>query len=284
MRTFTRAITGALFLSIPSMASAYGPLIVGGTTLMFNGGLNTTTGGFHYYNGYGSYSDVADNGSRVDLLIGAGAGGFVEASGSGNTESNAYGSFQYNFRVDGSGPLNAFGMVEMRVTTKGITNTTGFYQALAGISLTPDPLYSFDYYLPIAFSFNAKSCSGSTSNCTGGFNGADGWDVTDFVFYMWPNRDYTLTMGASVEQRQPDSYSISHGGPGTLRSGTAYAYVDPVIKIAPGVSGFTISNGGPSMQPVGGVPEPSSWAMLIAGFGLVGGLSRRRRSLPRAAG
>jgi hypothetical protein len=28
---------------------------------------------------------------------------------------------------------------------------------------------------------------------------------------------------------------------------------------------------------VNGVPEPSSWAMLIAGFGLVGAASRRRR-------
>ena len=28
--------------------------------------------------------------------------------------------------------------------------------------------------------------------------------------------------------------------------------------------------------PVGGVPEPSSWIVLIAGFGLVGGTARRR--------
>ncbi len=30
-------------------------------------------------------------------------------------------------------------------------------------------------------------------------------------------------------------------------------------------------------DPLGGVPEPSSWAMLIAGFGLVGASMRRRR-------
>jgi hypothetical protein len=34
----------------------------------------------------------------------------------------------------------------------------------------------------------------------------------------------------------------------------------------------------PGEPPVGGVPEPASWAMLIAGFGLVGGLQRRRRT------
>jgi hypothetical protein len=33
----------------------------------------------------------------------------------------------------------------------------------------------------------------------------------------------------------------------------------------------------------GGVPEPTSWAMLIAGFGLVGGAARRRRSNVQAA-
>ncbi|WP_439546238.1 PEPxxWA-CTERM sorting domain-containing protein [Sandarakinorhabdus sp.] len=33
----------------------------------------------------------------------------------------------------------------------------------------------------------------------------------------------------------------------------------------------------PQIDVAGGVPEPSSWAMLIAGFGLVGVFSRRRR-------
>lgn len=34
---------------------------------------------------------------------------------------------------------------------------------------------------------------------------------------------------------------------------------------------------------LGGVPEPTSWAMLIAGFGLVGATLRRRRSVAVAA-
>ncbi|NJC09692.1 PEPxxWA-CTERM sorting domain-containing protein [Polymorphobacter fuscus] len=36
-------------------------------------------------------------------------------------------------------------------------------------------------------------------------------------------------------------------------------------------------------DPVGGVPEPASWAMLITGFGLVGAAARRRRSVAVAA-
>ncbi|TPE59534.1 PEP-CTERM sorting domain-containing protein [Sandaracinobacter neustonicus] len=41
----------------------------------------------------------------------------------------------------------------------------------------------------------------------------------------------------------------------------------------------------PPVQPpvVGGVPEPATWAMLIAGFGLVGSVARRRRAVPTAA-
>jgi hypothetical protein len=34
-----------------------------------------------------------------------------------------------------------------------------------------------------------------------------------------------------------------------------------------------------SVGPVSGVPEPENWAMLIAGFGLVGAVSRRRRAV-----
>jgi hypothetical protein len=39
----------------------------------------------------------------------------------------------------------------------------------------------------------------------------------------------------------------------------------------------------PPIDPTGGIPEPSSWAMLIAGFGLTGLFSRRRRQQLRLA-
>lgn len=39
----------------------------------------------------------------------------------------------------------------------------------------------------------------------------------------------------------------------------------------------------PVNPPVGGVPEPATWAMLITGFGLVGAAARRRQRMPSAA-
>jgi hypothetical protein len=41
---------------------------------------------------------------------------------------------------------------------------------------------------------------------------------------------------------------------------------------------FTIGDAGQVVNPPGGIPEPATWAMLIAGFGLVGAAARRRRA------
>ena len=65
---------------------------------------------------------------------------------------------------------------------------------------------------------------------------------------------------------------LSAGGPTaisfTISSSTAVGYNDPLID---GVS-FALAG------PGGAVPEQASWAMLIAGFGLVGVAARRRRA------
>ena len=64
---------------------------------------------------------------------------------------------------------------------------------------------------------------------------------------------------------------------------TAYAFIDPLVSLPSGFGGSatdysielspSVGNG----VGVASVPEPASWAMLIAGFGMAGAAMRRRR-------
>lgn len=62
------------------------------------------------------------------------------------------------------------------------------------------------------------------------------------------------------------------------------AYTKTFLAEAPRLSGFArtivADNGATQAQitNVGGVPEPANWAMMLAGFGLVGATARSRRS------
>jgi hypothetical protein len=56
---------------------------------------------------------------------------------------------------------------------------------------------------------------------------------------------------------------------------------------APANDGHFSNPGNPGYEGIvtaasGGVPEPASWAMLIAGFGLVGAMQRRRTAVVAA--
>ena len=100
-------------------------------------------------------------------------------------------------------------------------------------------------------------------------------------------------------------YSCTFGGPGTLCAGTQNSITPStgslLLSATPGgivtilatvqnldgpgrnPSGFILSGTATVFdRPQGGVPEPASWAMLIAGFGLTGAAMRRRRLVPSA--
>lgn len=70
---------------------------------------------------------------------------------------------------------------------------------------------------------------------------------------------YTLYGGESVPFELDAGARVNEGAAfGNGKPGFGFAYLDPTVTI-------------------GSVPEPASWAMMIAGFGLVGGMARRQR-------
>ena len=110
--------------------------------------------------------------------------------------------------------------------------------------------------------FNDLSISGQTNASAASYNGSTGGGSTivftsDFVTFA-PGSDYDMSI--SLTSLTP----LLFAAPGAaLRSFEAYS------------TGSFSSDPTPS---VNGVPEPSAWAMLIAGFGLVGFQARRRRN------
>jgi hypothetical protein len=104
-------------------------------------------------------------------------------------------------------------------------------------------------------------------------------DTTQYATYEW------LLLGNTVTYRingvaysgtalpTASSILVIGDGSGSSRSGTGQMRVSGVsFDRAP-----AFSNLPSTVTP--GVPEPASWAMLIAGFGLVGATLRRRRAL-----
>ena len=103
------------------------------------------------------------------------------------------------------------------------------------------------------------------------------FQITDSDLNLIDSTDYTKTFNFNASD--PQNANI----PPFQRFGT-FGYVQRtvganasthVVQANLIVSTLTVAPLGGS--PVGGVPEPASWALMIAGFGLVGGAMRQRR-------
>ena len=110
---------------------------------------------------------------------------------------------------------------------------------------------------------------------------ASGWFGPDYTTLSWQ----VLLDGALVGTGSLDGF-VAHYGGGWVYFGFSDDLFDEVrlqVRIQPGPFTTGVLEAGTydavtlTRAVPGGVPEPASWAMLIAGFGLVGGVARRRR-------
>lgn len=109
------------------------------------------------------------------------------------------------------------------------------------------------------------------NGCTGG--GA----LIDQTIWVWSNSDIVVGGQASA---QVVYNALGDGFDPLVTYGGAAASADPVFSIDdPTYAGFSIVGVPDGVAPPGGpaaVPEPAAWAMMVAGFGAVGGAMRRR--------
>ena len=158
----------------------------------------------------------------------------------------AIGSFANAFSFSGLGYILNFGTTSNLVYTSQGTQSGFTVTAGGASSLTP---VGWDSY--------------SLTNVTG-----SGFDFTG-ILTITDGEVRSVGQRLSLTCQEGVNCDFSHTG-------------SIALQLPAGVS-FSSGSGVFLAPPVvGGVPEPASWAMLIAGFGLVGGIARQRRLRNRA--
>ncbi|WP_426168589.1 PEPxxWA-CTERM sorting domain-containing protein [Sandarakinorhabdus sp. DWP1-3-1] len=173
-------------------------------------------------------------------------------------------------------------------TPTGWTNI-GHTEGVISYASFGTPAYDGDYYYDIGGYGGATPAPGegisqtvttvptALYTLTFGFSGENTAGVSTVLDVLIGSQLSQFTIvgdGSGVFKKPFQTTSINYLATGasttisfTIASSTAFGFNDPLID------GVSFALAGPGST----VPEPASWAMLIAGFGLVGAAARRRR-------
>lgn len=124
---------------------------------------------------------------------------------------------------------------------------------------------------------------GDEGNYGGAFN-----DQLDFVGESYSENRNGGSYGNAIITTSDDGTLLLSSLVGNL--GSAFLQQGKLINNSGTIVAFGFQDGHratfvltpDSINPSPGVPEPASWAMLVGGFGLLGGMMRRRRALTTA--
>jgi hypothetical protein len=149
---------------------------------------------------------------------------------------------------------------------------------------TVDNQNGFDFIL-LQFDRNVRLTGADlTAFSIGGSTDNDAYISTGITGLSWGTKIDLTTQGALVTALLNNGMSIkSSAGTPTTRSFASYTQTGNLWLIAAdrfntdGLDGFKINK----LVVTAAVPEPATWAMMVGGFGLLGGVARRRRSSGR---
>lgn len=122
---------------------------------------------------------------------------------------------------------------------------------------------------------------GTTISVSGGYNL---FGLNAGNFFTEGNANFQVTTNLGSYQFTPILSSAAYGGALTFVGFQADAgeFITSVRVSSSFAPGFTDVQIGNAAAVAGAVPEPATWAMLIAGFGMVGFMARRRTTVVSA--
>jgi hypothetical protein len=200
----------------------------------------------------------------------------VKGSGTGNTSLVATGNASVTYFVEiasgvvGQIPINVFATTG--VSVRGSLGVTGL-DASATFTLI-NTVTNAVVLTNTTFDQNGSFHSSDvTGDFLSGFSGGTNLAVSTFLGI---NTLYEVDMVAHASVGIDAPFSD-----GSTAIADAFAFVDPTFQLAAGVDPnvyhLIFSPGIQNTAPVTTVPEPETYAMLLAGFGLLGFVARRRK-------
>ena len=186
------------------------------------------------------------------------AGGtvYAETDGGNGFAYQARAELVYDIRF--VGPALGFGQtIPVLVEAMGYASTRGPFGGLnnAGASFN----FSNVTFMPV----NTNISAGANADGSRGIPVSQSFNVSQLAMII-PNTDYRVSLLASTQA------GFAYGSATGFHS---EAYADPRFTIQ---SGYETQYSIQGLLAPAAVPEPSAWAMMIAGFGLAGTAVRRR--------